>query len=1073
MNPNIFHTTCNNTSGHILSVGSLNVCGLKRRILYPEFIDLAHNFDILCLSETKLLDTDVISCEEYTFFSHPRKQKFYRRSGGIGFLVRNRIANFVTVVESKSEYIAWLRVSKQYLGTEQDMMIATIYIPPQQSRFFNDDEFDLFEQEIASVRSNFDYIYLLGDFNAQTATMPDYTVLDPFLSEFFNFDADTIEHMDQKCVLEKYDLQINRSSKDPKKNNHGFKIIDLCKNNNLSILNGRFGEDKNVGAMTFRGLSVIDYAMASSQGIEFAQNFKITDVDSLFSDGHALLSLDIRTNATAPNPPNYHQHMGPIRNINPHEYECFKTGIDESKLEGIKELLENAERNCTPEMVNSVVKNICDLFRGGAETVRTSRKPTHFYAKKSTDKPWFGRQCKTARTKYFLAKRANRQLRTESSRQSLIKMSKEYKKTLNIHINKYKRSRRKVMREMQSKEPKTYWTFLNSLKTKKMANAPSVDTFYDFFKDVYCADDDKAEDEMPFNFNFEHSDETLNRPFTNDEILKCIAKLKNSKSPGHDDILNEYIKLTRDAMTPVYVSLFNIILKTGFIPDEWAIGKIRPIYKNKGDVTDPNNYRPITILSCLNKLFTAVLNERLTDLLDENDMLNENQAGFRKAYSTSDHVFSLHALIEMMKYEKKKLFCSFVDFSKAFDSVWRAALWGKLLGHEINGNFLRVLHNIYQNAKSFISINNQQSGFLINSCGLRQGDNISPILFSLYLNDLETYLEVDSRGVPIVIDSADMRTYMKLLVMLYADDTILVSEDPESFQVCLNSFHKYCIDWKLTVNESKTKIVVFGARKTDHFNFRFGDSTLEIVDKFKYLGTIFSQSGSFLNARKHVTAQAKKAMYLLNIRIRNLDLPIDLQLKLFDNTILPILTHGCEVFGFEDCHMLEAIHNQFLRSLTYSRKSTPLYMLFGEFGRYPLEIVIKSRMVGFWNRIISGKQTKLSYICYKKLTETPHLNSKWVAKVKQILDDCGMSEIWTAQSPTSHLSKIVMERLKDQFTQKWNSNLNNSTKGRNYGIFKERIQLENYLLKLSPKFYTLMAKFRTANHRFPCEVLRW
>ena len=84
-----------------------------------------------------------------------------------------------------------------------------------------------------------------------------------------------------------------------------------------------------------------------------------------------------------------------------------------------------------------------------------------------------------------------------------------------------------------------------------------------------------------------------------------------------------------------------------------------------------------------------------------------------------------------------------------------------------------------------------------------------------------------------------------------------------------------------------------------------------------------------------------------------------------------------------------------------------------------------------------------------------------------------MSEIWTAQSPTSHLSKIFMECLKDQFTYKWNSNLNNATKGRNYGNFKERIQLENYLLKLSPKFYTLMAKFQTANHRFPCEVLRW
>ena len=77
-------------------------------------------------------------------------------------------------------------------------------------------------------------------------------------------------------------------------------------------------------------------------------------------------------------------------------------------------------------------------------------------------------------------------------------------------------------------------------------------------------------------------------------------------------------------------------------------------------------------------------------------------------------------------------------------------------------------------------------------------------------------------------------------------------------------------------------------------------------------------------------------------------------------------------------------------------------------------------------------------------TKSLPLNTIWVAKVKQILDDCGMSEIWTAQSPTSHLSKIVMERLKDQFTQKWNSNLNNSTKGHNYGIFKERIQLETF-----------------------------
>ncbi|MCG8034442.1 MAG: reverse transcriptase family protein [Candidatus Thiodiazotropha taylori] len=961
------------------------------------------------------------------------------------------------------------------------MMIATVYIPPQQSRFFNEDEFDLFEQEIASVRSNYDYMYLLGDYNAQTANMVDYTVLDPFLSEFFNFDQATMEHMDQKGVFEKYGLQISRASKDAKKNNHGFKIIELCKNNNLAILNGRFGEDKNVGKMTFRGLSVIDYVITSSKGIKFAQNFKITELDSLFSDGHALLTLDLRTVHTIPNQPTYQQHEGPIKRINPTEYECFKNGVDTSKLLDINMLLSNADRACTPETVNLIVRQICDLFRDGADRVKESRKPKTNFVKRPTDKPWFGAQCKSARRKYFLAKRANRQLRTESSRNSLLRMSKAYKRTLNKHINNYKKSRRNTLRQMQAKEPKKYWNFLNSLKTKNAPETPSVDVFYDFFKEVYSSDtqNDQNNDDTPVNFNLEHSNETLNSPFTTKEISICISKLKNSKSPGHDDILNEYIKLTADIMTPTYVSLFNIILKTGFIPEDWAIGKIRPIYKNKGEVTDPNNYRPITILSCLNKLFTAVLNERLTNFLEDNNLLNENQAGFRKSYATTDHVFSLYALIEIMKIEKKKLFCSFVDFSKAFDSVWRSALWGKLLGHEINGNFLRVLHNIYLNAKSFISVNNQESGFLINNCGLRQGDNISPILFSMYLNDLETFLRCDAHidaginGVPINIESTEFSVYLTLFAMLYADDTILISEDAESFQACLNSFYKYCQDWKLTVNESKTKIIIFGVRRTDHFNFKFGSSTIEIVDNYKYLGTIFSKSGSFLNARKHVTTQAKKAMYLLNIRIKNLDLPIDLQLKLFDNTILPILTHGSEIFGFEDCNMLEVIHNQFLRSLTYSRKSTPLYMLFGEFGRYPLEIVIKSRMVGFWNRLLSGKQSKLSYILYRKLTETPSLNCKWVLKVKQILDECGMSEIWASQTSNPHISKKVTERLKDQYLQKWNASLNNSTKGRNYGIFKESIQLEEYFLKLTPRFYIQLAKFRTANHRFPCEVSRW
>ena len=310
-------------------------------------------------------------------------------------------------------------------------MIATVNIPPQTLRFFSENEYDLIEQEIVSVRSNYEYMYLLGDFNAQTATMVDYTTAGSFLSEMFHFDQDIIEYMDQKCVLEKLGIHISRISGDFKKNNHGFNIIDLYKNNNLSILNGRYDEDKNVGAMTFCGLSVIDYVITSNKGIHFLQNFKVTDLDSLYSDGHALLSVDIRALIPLKHTDTVHQtHDGPITGIRSTEFDCFKNGINPTKTDEIKCLLENAENNCTGETINRFVKNICELFRESADIVKSNRKSMPSVSRKPNDKLWFGAQCKTVRRNYFLSKRINGRLWTECSHQSLLQMSKGYKRVM-------------------------------------------------------------------------------------------------------------------------------------------------------------------------------------------------------------------------------------------------------------------------------------------------------------------------------------------------------------------------------------------------------------------------------------------------------------------------------------------------------------------------------------------------------------------------------------------------------------------------------------------------------------------
>ena len=154
-----------------------------------------------------------------------------------------------------------------------------------------------------------------------------------------------------------------------------------------------------------------------------------------------------------------------------------------------------------------------------------------------------------------------------------------------------------------------------------------------------------------------------------------------------------------------------------------------------------------------------------------------------KDTKTSDHIFVLHALIEIMKFDKKKLFCSFVDFSKAFDSVWRVGLWRKLIRNFIDGKFFRVIHNMYLDIKACVSINNETSLFFPSKCGIRQGDNLSPVLFSMFLNDLEDHMIADRiPGITIDSNNENSFIFIKIFILLYADDTVILADNPEAFQ---------------------------------------------------------------------------------------------------------------------------------------------------------------------------------------------------------------------------------------------------------------------------------------------------
>ena len=761
----------------------------------------------------------------------------------------------------------------------------------------------------------------------------------------------------------------------------------------------------------------------------------------------------------------------------------FINNIDRSKLDNINTNIETLKaniNNVNKETINSISSDISALFSESSDKTYPIEQLAINPKNDRKHKPWFGINCQNARKKYHIARRIHNLNRSHTNKANLKQQSTAYKRTLNLHINKHKRAAQKKLRNLKSKSPKDFWKVINSINKKQEDTTISLDTLYDYFKTLNTTNETE-DNQFSEEFTLDNSDdeELLNSSITEGEILKCINSLKNNKSSANDRIINEYLKTTANLMLPIYVSYFNLIFDTGIIPDTWLEGIIRPIYKKNGDPLKPENYRPITILSCFGKLFTAVLNQRLYNYLTSYEILKENQAGFRAGYSTFDHIFSLYALIELLKAKNKKLYCCFIDFRKAFDSVWRIGLWMKMLGNGINGKIFNVIFNLYKNIKSCVSLNGNQSVFFNSFLGLRQGENLSPVLFAIFLNDLEEFLvQQNCSGINLTLQDDQLTVYFKLLVLLYADDTVIFGTDPESFQHNLDCFYEYSDRWKLNINFDKTKIMIFGIRNTDRLQFKLNETVITICDEFKYLGVVFSKSRSFHKTIKHNVEHSKKALHILYRKIRHLNLPIDLQIYLFDHTITPILLYGCEVWCFQNTQLLETVHNQFLRNITSLRKSTPIYMLHAELGRHTLDINIKSRAIGYWISFINSPNNKISKTLYNILyneTLLGRTNSKWLNYIKDILTSVGKPHLFYQQqifNPNS-TKNLIVQTLKDQHIQNWNSKLQESNKGRNYSIYKEDIIMEYYLKNSFKSIYVPILRFRTANHKLPVEKGRW
>lgn len=565
----------------------------------------------------------------------------------------------------------------------------------------------------------------------------------------------------------------------------------------------------------------------------------------------------------------------------------------------------------------------------------------------------------------------------------------------------------------------------------------------------------------------------LDRNITDAEIRKSIKQLKTGKSGGPDKMINEFLIYGSDTLVPYLQKLFNLLFDKGHFPDCWSEGYIVPIHK-KGNVNNVENYRGITLLSVLGKLFTRILNNRLTKWAEDYYIYIEAQAGFRSHMSTVDNIFVLHGLITHLLNEGKKLYCGFVDFSKAFDFVSRDIIWYKLIKLGVRGKMLTIIQSIYENVKSKVKYDTKLSESFDCYLGVRQGECLSPFLFAIYINDIEAELvDKDVSGVDIGL--------VKLFLLLYADDITLFSDTPEGLQEGFDALSAYCDRWKLKVNLEKTKIMVFrkGGSLPKDLKFYYKGNEVEIVSKFSYLGVVFTAGGSFSNAQTTLAGQAQKAIFKLKGYLNNvLELTPKHTLELFDKLVSPILDYSSEVWGFSQAKQIERVHLKFCKSLLGVKQSTQNNFIYGELGRTNYQTKRHYKIIKYWLKVITSEDNKyISYI-YKLMIDDIDSNprkSNWALLVKNLLGSLGFNEAWLQQGvgDINLFLKIVKQRLCDNFIQNWNAEINQSTRAifyRNIAVFKFQDYLDVVKVK---KFRNALSRLRVSSHRLEVETGRW
>lgn len=498
-------------------------------------------------------------------------------------------------------------------------------------------------------------------------------------------------------------------------------------------------------------------------------------------------------------------------------------------------------------------------------------------------------------------------------------------------------------------------------------------------------------------------------------------------APGEDRIPYEFYKNTPAAFKVLLINIFNQIFNICQVPQSFKSSIIFPLFK-KGDPEMAENYRGISFCNTVGKLFSGILLNRITKWVKDNKILRESQAGFRQSYSTIDNIFNLKSIIKIrLSKKRQKAYAFFVDFSAAFDRVDRNCLFYKLATLGLSSKVRNIIRAMYSGTTGRVWSKLGLTRMFESLMGVKQGDILSPLLFALFINDLEENM---IGGIKIGGKT------IKLLA--FADDIVLLAPNAAVLQVMINYLDKYCMKWNLSVNIDKSKIMVFrnGGRPAKIEKWWYRGMLIDVVKEFKYLGVLFTSTLNLEQHFKNKVSAAKMALNNFNSIIMNNDVPLNSKLQIFNAVFRSSISYAAQAWGAKQYDHIELLQKYFIKRVLRLPIYTPDYLIYLETGIWPLFVYTLELHLRYKNRCLELSEDRYpNFFMHELIKRKLFCYEDWSRLEKEF--GVSVEEITKPGSNIQEIVEIVKSKLGNSFKEK----LYNSSRSI---LYKDIYLKENY-----------------------------